>query len=90
VELNYSKPVLEVYRDIARFLVIENGELAVLSHAGGPLLSDWPSGVPDWRHDNASNAMLTAGSVNVYNADSNQPLSIGYSDNFNALSLPRQ
>jgi hypothetical protein len=88
VEPNYeSKTVLEVYRDIARFLIIEHGNLSILSHAGISSFSDWPSWVPDWRHDKASNALSTAGGVDVYNAGSNQPLAIGENDNYNALSI---
>jgi hypothetical protein len=86
VEPNYtSKTVLEVYRDIARFLIIEHGSLSVLSHAGISSFPNWPSWVPDWRHDKASNALSTAGGVDEYNAGSDQPLEIGLSDNDNAL-----
>jgi hypothetical protein len=88
VEPNYtSKSVLDVYRDIAKFLVIEHGNLAVLSHAGMSLLSDCPSWAPDWRHEKASNALSTKWCADAYNASGDQPLSIGISSNVNALPL---
>jgi hypothetical protein len=88
VEPNYtSKSVLDVYRDIAKFLVIEHGNLAVLSHAGTSLLSDCPSWAPDWRHEKASNALSTKWCADAYNASGDQPLSISISSNVNALPL---
>ncbi|KAF2833464.1 hypothetical protein CC86DRAFT_389698 [Ophiobolus disseminans] len=88
VEPNYtSKTVLDVYRDIAKYLIIEHGNLDVLSHAGTSLLSEWPSWVPDWRYDKASNALATSGSAAVYNASKNQLLSIDISNKFNAISI---
>ncbi|KAF2124673.1 hypothetical protein P153DRAFT_325963 [Dothidotthia symphoricarpi CBS 119687] len=88
VEPNYtSKSVLDVYRDIARFLVIEHGNLAVLSHVGMSVLSDWPSWAPDWRHDKASNALSTKWSAGAYNTGGDQSLAIGISNDVNTLSL---
>lgn len=89
VEPDYStKTVLDVYRDIAKFLIIEHGNLAVLSHAGtSSTSSDWPSWVPDWRHGKASNALSTHSTASIYNASADQPLAIGMSDRVNALVI---
>lgn len=89
VEPNYSaKDVLDVYRDIAKFLIIEHGNLAVLSHAeSSSTPSYWPSWVPDWRHGKASNALSTSSTANMYNASANQPLAVGVSDHINSLMI---
>jgi hypothetical protein len=89
VEPNYStKDVLDVYRDIAKFLIIEHGNLAVLSHAGSSSTSsDWPSWVPDWRHGKASNALPTSSTASMYSASANQPLAVGMSDHINSLVI---
>jgi len=88
VEPNYtSKTVLDVYRDIAKFLIIEHGNLAVLSHAGASPQSEWPSWAPDWRHDKASNALSTTSSTSAYNTTGTQPLAIDISNKVNSISL---
>ncbi|KAF2026739.1 hypothetical protein EK21DRAFT_73415 [Setomelanomma holmii] len=88
VEPDYAtKSVLKVYRDIARFLIIQHGNLDIFSHAGKSALSDWPSWVPNWRHEKASNAMSTRAVGEAYSASGQQPLSIGISGNVNAISL---
>ncbi|KAF3053389.1 hypothetical protein E8E11_011834 [Didymella keratinophila] len=89
VEPNYStKTVLDVYRDTARFLIIEHGNLDVLSHAGtSSTLSDWPSWVPDWRLGKTSNALSTSSTASMYNASADQPLAVGMSDHINALVI---
>ncbi|KAF9694941.1 hypothetical protein EKO04_006813 [Ascochyta lentis] len=89
VEPNYiSKTVLDVYRDIARFLIIEHGCLDVLSDAGTrSSMSDWPSWVPDWRHEKASNALLTKQTAGLYDSSNGLGLAIGISNNTNALTL---
>jgi hypothetical protein len=89
VEPNYtSKTVLEVYRDIARYLVIEHGNLAVLSHVGtSSPLSQWPSWVPDWRHEKASNELWSKQNSHMYNASKGEPLTVGISRNSNSVAL---
>lgn len=89
VEPDYtSKTVLDVYRDIAKFLVIEHGDLAVLSHAGAnSSLTDWPSWVPDWRYSKASSALSTKQTVRAYNTCNDQSLVVGFSNNINGLAL---
>ncbi|KAI8939245.1 hypothetical protein NX059_005071 [Plenodomus lindquistii] len=88
VEPDYSsKSVLDVYRDIARFIIVEHGDLTVLSHAGTTFLTDWPSWVPDWRHEKASNALSTSQTADIYNASEGQPLCLGYSRIANALPV---
>jgi hypothetical protein len=87
VEPNYAKTILEVYRDIAKFLIIEHGNLAVLSHAGAPLEANWPTWAPDWRHGSVANTLLTMRSADTYNAGGDQPLSVEISDNANRLTL---
>ncbi|KZM20169.1 hypothetical protein ST47_g5195 [Ascochyta rabiei] len=89
VEPDYlSKTVLDVYRDIAKFLIIEHGNLDVLSEAETTSsMSGWPSWVPDWRYEKASNALLTRQTAGIYNASNELPLAIGISNNVNALTL---
>jgi hypothetical protein len=87
VEPNYNKTDAQVYHDIARFLVISHGHLAVLSHVGASLDPNLPSWVPDWRHVKASNTLLKMQCANTFNASADQPLSIGISENAHALSL---
>jgi hypothetical protein len=82
-----TKTVTEVYRDIAKFLIIEHGHLGVLSHVGKSLEPDWPSWIPDWRQDKASNVLLMMQSADTYNASGDQPLQVGISDNPYTLSL---
>ena len=90
LEPDYEKPVLDVYRDVARFLIIEHGSLDVLSDAGLPLepsWPSWPSWVPDWRQNKASNTLTTMPSAKNHNASGNGSLSMGFSDNSAILSL---
>jgi hypothetical protein len=87
VEPNYTKTVLEVYRDIARFLIIEHGNLAVISHAGASLEANWPTWVPDWRQGSVANPLLTMRSADTYNASGDQPLDVKTSDDGNRLTL---
>jgi hypothetical protein len=87
VEPNYNRADVEVYRDIARFLVIEHGHLAVLSHVGTSLQPNWPSWVPDWRQAKASNILLTMQCTDTYNASGDQSLCVDISRNANTLSL---
>ncbi|KAJ4362875.1 hypothetical protein N0V83_009992 [Neocucurbitaria cava] len=88
VKPSYKKPVVDVYRDVAKFLVIEYGNLQILSHAGeAPILSDWPSWVPDWREKKASNELSSSRYGDIYNADGNQALNIDLSRGANELSL---
>jgi len=51
IEPDYNRSVEAVYRDAAKYLIVEHGNLQVLSHAGGNQLTElpaWPSWVPIW------------------------------------------
>ncbi|KAH3954369.1 hypothetical protein HBI56_046650 [Parastagonospora nodorum] len=82
-----TKTVAEVYRDIAKFLIIEHGHLGVLSHVGKSLEPDWPSWVPDWRQDKASNILSMMQGTDTYNASGDQSLQVGISENPYTISL---
>jgi hypothetical protein len=88
VEPDYNKTDAEVYRNIARFLVIEHGHLAVLSHVGKSREPNWPSWVPDWRQDRASNILSTMHCTDdTYNASGDQSLHVGANSIADILSL---
>ncbi|EAT90238.2 hypothetical protein SNOG_02026 [Parastagonospora nodorum SN15] len=82
-----TKTVAEVYRDIAIFLIIEYGHLGVLSHVGKSLEPDWPSWVPDWRQDKASNILSIMQGADTHNASRDQSLQVGISENPYTISL---
>ncbi|KAH4303439.1 hypothetical protein HBH64_074190 [Parastagonospora nodorum] len=82
-----TKTVAEVYRDIAIFLIIEYGHLGVLSHVGKSLEPDWPSWVPDWRQDKASNTLSIMQGADTHNASRDQSLQVGISENPYTISL---
>ncbi|KAG9187586.1 hypothetical protein G6011_05457 [Alternaria panax] len=87
LEPDYEKPILDVYRDVARFLIIEHGNLAVLSHAGSPQEPLWPSWVPDWRQNRALITLSTMQSADAYNAGGSESLYMSFDDNADTLSL---
>ncbi|KAI0913655.1 heterokaryon incompatibility protein-domain-containing protein [Ustulina deusta] len=51
LEPDYNKPLKDVYRDLAIFLIVQRGSLVVLSHVDRSQTQSptWPSWVPDWR-----------------------------------------
>ncbi|KAI2610093.1 heterokaryon incompatibility protein-domain-containing protein [Hypoxylon fragiforme] len=90
IEPTYDKPFEEVYQNLARFLVIDHGNLAVLSHAGGfeGVKSVCASWVPDWSQDKASAELINNDhDDSPYNADNNEYLTIGGSLDPKCLSV---
>ncbi|KAK8118392.1 uncharacterized protein PG998_003018 [Apiospora kogelbergensis] len=63
LEPDYEKPLLDVYRDATRYLIVKHGSLRVLCHVdNGPTktVPDWPSWVPDWRQAKVSSEIWNA------------------------------
>ena len=89
IEPDYTKPVGEVYRDVARFLIVERGNLLILSHAGGTqaIKPFWPSWTPDWNHQKAAIELVTETNPYGYNADGDEPLTVGDAVDSNSLAL---
>ncbi|KAI1367288.1 heterokaryon incompatibility protein-domain-containing protein [Xylaria arbuscula] len=89
LEPNYDKPLVEVYRDLALFLIIEHGSLDVLSHVeiAKTQSSTWPSWVPDWCIAKASSEIWSPKDTLSFCADLNEPLSLNFEEEVNSLSL---
>ncbi|KAH8199445.1 hypothetical protein TruAng_006383 [Truncatella angustata] len=89
-QISYDSGARTVYRNIARFLIIGNGNLAVLSHAGsfrGPA-PGWLSWVPDWSRRKANIQLIDVdGAEPLYNSSQSQPLTIGYTADQDILPL---
>lgn len=82
IEPNYEKPVTEVFRDLAKFLIIQHGNLHVLSHAGdgGPSRADdppWPTWVPRWHESKVSRDYAHEGLEVAQYAGTGEPLAMG-------------
>ncbi|KAL0943563.1 heterokaryon incompatibility protein [Colletotrichum truncatum] len=81
----------KVYRDLARFLIIEHGDLSVLSHVEQTRVmrsAEWPSWVPDWRQVKASAEFIKHNlDASWYNANDGKNMVIGDSLDPNSLSL---
>jgi hypothetical protein len=90
MEPDYTKPVKDVYRDIALSLIIEHGDLLILSHASEPSRTQqfyWPSWVPDWRSSKVTSEFLSSRNANACNADSGEPLAIGIASDADSIVL---
>ena len=90
IEPDYRKPIKDVYRDTARSLIIEHGDLLILSHASEPLRTQqfyWPSWVPDWRSPKATSEFSSPRNANAYNADDGEPLAIGIASDEDSIVL---
>ncbi|OTA90543.1 hypothetical protein M434DRAFT_77799 [Hypoxylon sp. CO27-5] len=91
IEPTYDENLItEVYPNVSRFLIIEHGNLAALSHAGGiqgVKTSDYPSWVPDWSQPKISIELVNDNQDELpYNADGNEHLTIGDSTDSKCLS----
>ena len=92
IEPNYESPIDEVFRDLTKFLIIQYGNLHVLSHAGGgcsgrdddPL---WPSWVPRWHEGKSSRDYAHRNLESVQYAGTGEPLVMGIPRSPNSLSL---
>ncbi|KAF6809796.1 heterokaryon incompatibility protein [Colletotrichum sojae] len=84
-------PCLGVYRGLARFLVIEHGDLSVLSHVEQARVvrnGKWPSWVPDWRHGKLSTELSRHNlHQSLYNANAGETMVIGDVLDQNSLSV---
>lgn len=90
VETTYATSIKSVYRNVAKFLIINNGNLEVLSSVGGSQEPghDWPSWVPDWSSKKTSIDLTdTHQESSPYAAGGNESLSIGDNLDENVLSL---
>ncbi|KAG6363979.1 hypothetical protein INS49_009082 [Diaporthe citri] len=91
VETTYATSIKSVYRNVAKFLIINNGNLEVLSAVGGSQEPgrDWPSWVPDWSRKKMSIDLTDTHqeSSSPYAAGGNESLTIGDSLDENVLSL---
>lgn len=90
LEVDYRKPVKNIYRDTARFLIIEHGDLLILSYASEPSRTQqsyWPSWVPDWRTPKATSEFSSPRNVSLYNADGGEPLHIGVTSDEDSIVL---
>ena len=90
LEVDYRKPIKDIYRDMARFLIIEHGDLLILSHASEPSRTQqlsWPSWVPDWRSPKATSEFPSRQNANAYNADGGEPLAIGMASDEDSIVL---
>lgn len=90
LEIDYRKPVKDIYRDTARFLIVEHGNLLILSHASEPSRTQqfyWPSWVPDWRSPKATNEFSSSRNADAYNADGGEHLAIGMASDEDSIVL---
>lgn len=90
VETTYATSTKSVYRNVAKFLIINDGNLEVLSSVGGSQEPgrDWPSWVPDWSRKKTSIDITDTHQGSCpYSADGNESLTIGDSLDENVLSL---
>lgn len=89
LEPDYDKPLQEVYRNLALFLIIEHGSLDILSHVDIPKTQSetWPSWVPDWRVAKACSEIWSSKGLLSFCEDLNEPLSLSFEQEVNSLSL---
>ena len=80
IEPDYRKSVRDVYANATIYLIIEYGNLLVLSQAGGCLKSSdpsWPSWVPVWFEEKPSMEYWSLSKENLHDADGGEPMMIG-------------
>ena len=82
IEPNYAKPTDEVFRDLTRFLIVQYGNLHVLSHAGGGYSGTennprWPSWVPRWHEGKPSKEYAHRNLEGIQCASKGEPLVMG-------------
>ncbi|KAK8139375.1 hypothetical protein PG984_002755 [Apiospora sp. TS-2023a] len=89
LEPDYEKPLLDVYRDAARYLIVQRRSLRVLCHVdnGQERASGWPSWVPDWRQAKASSEIWDAEDTKGLTADGCQTVVFGAVSHENRLPL---
>ena len=89
LEPDYERGFEAVYRDAARFLIIQHGTLLVLSQVDRypsepPGLPSW---VPDWGRIKGSSDLWTTAEQEGFGANGNEPLSMGIAENEDHLIL---
>ncbi|TGJ80935.1 hypothetical protein E0Z10_g7837 [Xylaria hypoxylon] len=80
LEPDYKKPVQDVYRDLAAFLIIEHGSLFILSCVDRPPTQNaaWQSWVPDWRQAKITPEIWDSQEQIAFQADGDEPLSVDF------------
>ncbi|ETS83914.1 hypothetical protein PFICI_05790 [Pestalotiopsis fici W106-1] len=89
LEPDYTKSVKTVYRDLAKFLIIEYGSLIVLSHVNGYSAdrSNWPSWVPDWSLTKPSSEIWRSRQQTLFRASGDEALTMDLSGDDDVLVL---
>lgn len=89
LEPDYERPLLEVYRDAARYLIVRHGSLRVLCHVdhGPARASSWPSWIPDWRQAKGSSEIWDSEATEGLAADGNAPVAFGAVSHEHGLCL---
>ncbi|KAK8026440.1 hypothetical protein PG991_003496 [Apiospora marii] len=89
LEPDYEKPLMDVYRDATRYLMVTHGSLRVLCHVdnGQTKTPNWPSWVPDWRQAKTSSEIWDAEGLEGLAADGHGSVSFGAASHENRLSL---
>lgn len=89
LEPDYTKTITTVYRDLAKFLIIEYGSLIVLSYANGYSVDrpNWPSWVPDWSLIKPSTEIWRWHRQKLFKAGGDEALTIDLSGDDDLLVL---
>jgi Heterokaryon incompatibility protein (HET) len=94
IEPNYESTVEQVYKGVAKFLIICHGNLDILSYAGGAMapaaateIPKFPSWVPIWYLKKFSMEFASPRTSQIYRTDNGEPLHIGGSVHDDSLTI---